>query len=257
MSARNRSNTTSSNTERHQTQRVARSKGVLLFSAVAGILGITGVSFAYPPAMRVLTASESENSAPEMTEDSSEISDGSGPERSIINREEPKSAAAAPSLAPSAAASPTASTPSKPPAAPPTRARGRNSIPESGDSRIGAVINLVNKERQAAGCRPLAENTALNRAAQRHADDMFSRGYFSHVSLDGTQLMQRVQNAGFTGNMVAENIAKGQKSSQDVMHSWMNSPGHRANILNCSYTFIGIGIGGSAHPLIWVQNFGG
>ncbi|GHH10176.1 sigma-70 family RNA polymerase sigma factor [Streptomyces lanatus] len=121
---------------------------------------------------------------------------------------------------------------------------------------VGQVVALVNKERSAAGCGPLAEDPLLNKAAQGHSDDMAARGFFDHTNPDGEDPGQRITAAGYRWSTYGENIAQGQQTPEAVMESWMNSPGHRANILNCSFKDIGVGIhDGSGGPW-WTQAFG-
>ncbi|MGW2747795.1 sigma-70 family RNA polymerase sigma factor [Streptomyces sp. NPDC001450] len=124
----------------------------------------------------------------------------------------------------------------------------------SGD--VAQVVALVNKERAAAGCGPLTENAQLEKAAQAHSDDMAARNFFDHTNPDGADPGQRITAAGYRWSTYGENIAKGQQTPQAVMDSWMNSPGHRANILNCSFKDIGVGVHkGSGGPW-WTQDFG-
>lgn len=131
---------------------------------------------------------------------------------------------------------------------------------------VNEVLNLVNAERtKVPGCPALTLNPKLTTAAQGHSEDMALRNYFSHTSLDGTTPAQRVSNAGYDWSMTGENIAAGQTTPAEVMNAWMNSPGHKANILNCGYTEIGIGHihesddtfpGPYGYQHYWVQNFG-
>ncbi|MGW2707055.1 sigma-70 family RNA polymerase sigma factor [Streptomyces sp. NPDC001340] len=121
---------------------------------------------------------------------------------------------------------------------------------------VAQVVALVNKERAAAGCGPLTENAQLEKAAQAHSDDMAARNFFDHTNPDGADPGQRITAAGYRWSTYGENIAKGQQTPQSVMDSWMNSPGHRANILNCSFKEIGVGVHkGSGGPW-WTQDFG-
>jgi uncharacterized protein YkwD len=115
------------------------------------------------------------------------------------------------------------------------------------------VVSLVNAER-ASYCGPLAVDGRLTTAAQRHSDDMAAHDYFSHTSLNGATLADRARAAGFTGGTLGENIAAGQRTPQDVMAAWMGSAGHRANILNCDYTVIGVGL--NQDGWYWTQVFG-
>ncbi|MGI5373162.1 sigma-70 family RNA polymerase sigma factor [Streptomyces sp. CA-251387] len=168
-----------------------------------------------------------------------------------------------PSASPSKKASPSKSprparkspTPQQSPR--PTRAAA--STPQSQPAptdTVGQVVALVNKERADAGCGPLTEDPLLNKAAQGHSDDMAARNFFDHTNPDGADPGQRITAAGYTWSTYGENIAQGQQTPEAVMDSWMNSPGHRANILNCSFKDIGVGIhDGSGGPW-WTQNFG-
>ena len=118
------------------------------------------------------------------------------------------------------------------------------------------VVDLVNAERAAAAprCGPVTIDDRLAAAAQGHSDDMAAHDYFSHTSLDGSTFTDRAEAAGFTGFAGGENIAAGQRSPQDVMAAWMQSDGHRANILNCDYTVIGVGL--NEDGWYWTQMFG-
>ncbi|GAA3070759.1 hypothetical protein GCM10020254_13180 [Streptomyces goshikiensis] len=120
----------------------------------------------------------------------------------------------------------------------------------------GQVIALVNKERAAAGCGPLTENSQLRSAAQGHSDDMAARNFFDHTNPDGADPGKRVTAAGYRWSTYGENIAGGQQNADSVMDSWMKSPGHRANILNCAFKEIGVGIHQGAGGPWWTQNFG-
>ncbi|WP_408630228.1 CAP domain-containing protein [Amycolatopsis mongoliensis] len=120
-------------------------------------------------------------------------------------------------------------------------------------STVEQVISLVNDERSQAGCKPLAEEPHLTEAAQDYSDDMSARNFFAHTNPEGVTFDQRIKNAGYS-KPGAENIAKGQTSASQVMTAWMNSEGHRANILNCSLTKIGVGFTKAGN--YWVQDFG-
>ncbi|MFE6067440.1 CAP domain-containing protein [Streptomyces sp. NPDC056525] len=122
-------------------------------------------------------------------------------------------------------------------------------------SEADQVIALVNAERAKAGCGPLSANATLTRAAQGHSDDMAARDFFDHTNPDGAGPGERVTAAGYPWSTYGENIAMGQSSPEQVMESWMNSPGHRANILNCDFKEIGVGIHSQGGPY-WTQVFG-
>ena len=116
-----------------------------------------------------------------------------------------------------------------------------------------AVLASTNSQRAAAGCPPVRGDAQLARAAQGHAADMAAKGYFSHTSRDGRTFSQRVLAAGYP-RPGGENIAQGQSSAAEVLQAWMTSSGHRANILNCSFTALGVGYDSNGD--YWVQNFG-
>lgn len=115
------------------------------------------------------------------------------------------------------------------------------------------VVALTNGERQDAGCGPLTADASITAAAQGHASDMANRDYFEHTTPEGVTFDQRIRNAGYS-RPGAENIAKGASTAEQVMELWMNSPGHRANILNCDLNTIGVGI--DRDGFYWVQDFG-
>ncbi|MDO0917640.1 CAP domain-containing protein [Streptomyces sp. DT2A-34] len=125
-------------------------------------------------------------------------------------------------------------------------------------SRTAAeVVELTNRERTGAGLRPLAVDPLLTTAAQAHSADMVARAFYSHTSPEGSQPWDRAAAAGSTRRSIGENIACGQRSPAEVVEGWMNSPGHRANILKRDFTHIGIGLaGGGAAGTYWTQLFG-
>jgi uncharacterized protein YkwD len=117
------------------------------------------------------------------------------------------------------------------------------------------VVTLTNAQRAAAGCGALHVDTRIQAAAIAHSVDMRARGYFTHNSADGETPWQRMADEGYT-TPSAENIAMGQATPQDVVTAWMNSPGHRANILNCSSKSIGVGVQFGPGGPWWTQDFG-
>ena len=121
------------------------------------------------------------------------------------------------------------------------------------------VVELTNDAREQAGCAPLATNTNLNVVAQEHASDMAANSYFSHNSQNGSTPFDRMRAAGASGSgYMAENIAWGQTSAAQVVKAWMDSPGHRKNILNCNLKRIGVGYAvGPTGKTYWVQDFNG
>jgi uncharacterized protein YkwD len=126
----------------------------------------------------------------------------------------------------------------------------------SGGGSEGQVLAMVNSERAKAGCSALTTDSRLAGAARAHSSDMASRNYFSHDTPEGTSVGTRVTGAGYQWSNVGENIAYGQPDAQSVMQAWMNSSGHRANILNCAFRNIGIGTANSSRGLYWTQEFG-
>ncbi|MFJ3963329.1 CAP domain-containing protein [Streptomyces sp. NPDC090036] len=132
---------------------------------------------------------------------------------------------------------------------------GGGSGSSSGDSE-SAVLALVNKERAAAGCGPVTANAKLNAAARGYSDTMARSGVMSHTGPDGSTMTSRVEAAGYAWSRLGENIARGQSDADAVMKAWMNSSGHRANILNCAFKEIGIGVHKGDGGPWWTQNFG-
>ncbi|MFI0767551.1 CAP domain-containing protein [Streptomyces sp. NPDC021218] len=119
------------------------------------------------------------------------------------------------------------------------------------------VIALTNAERAAARLAPLAPDPRLTAAAQAHSDDMVARDFYSHTGPEGGQPWDRARTAGATHRGIGENIACGQRSPAEVVRGWMNSPGHRANILKPDFTHIGVGHAtGSRAGTYWTQVFG-
>ena len=118
-----------------------------------------------------------------------------------------------------------------------------------------AVIRLTNKARATAGCAPLVFDARLRTAARRHSTDMAIHDYFSHTSRNGDTFADRIEAAGYP-HPGAENIARGYETATEVMEGWMDSPGHRANILNCGLHAIGVGVHFGAGGPWWTQDFG-
>lgn len=115
------------------------------------------------------------------------------------------------------------------------------------------VIRLVNEIRVQNGLKPLTENWELSRVARYKSQDMVDNRYFSHTSPVYGSPFQMIRNFGLSFRYAGENIAYGQRTPQAVVNAWMNSSGHRANILNASYTQIGVGYVANGH--YWTQMF--
>jgi uncharacterized protein YkwD len=125
---------------------------------------------------------------------------------------------------------------------------------------VQAVLTLVNAERGARGIAPVSLHVQLTQAAQAHAADQFQRNCFtqlSHTGTDGSSPGDRVARTGLRVRTWGKNIACGHRTPAQVMTAWMNSSGHRRNILNSSFTHIGISVSPNSDGRIyWVQVFG-
>ncbi|MDP4107179.1 MAG: SafA/ExsA family spore coat assembly protein [Bacillota bacterium] len=118
------------------------------------------------------------------------------------------------------------------------------------------VITLTNQERAKNGLKALTANWELSRVARYKAMDMRDKNYFSHTSPTYGDPFTMMKNFGIAFTAAAENIAAGQATPQDVVSAWMNSPGHRANILSTTYTEIGVGYAaGGSYKTYWSQMF--
>lgn len=115
------------------------------------------------------------------------------------------------------------------------------------------VVRLVNVERAKQGLSPLSIDWELARVAKYKSQDMHDRNYFSHTSPTYGSPFDMIKNFGISYKAAGENIAKGQKSAAQVVQAWMNSQGHRANIMSTSYTHIGVGYVADGH--YWTQMF--
>jgi uncharacterized protein YkwD len=122
------------------------------------------------------------------------------------------------------------------------------------------MLERVNTVRRGVGLKPLVLDPRLTSAAQAHAQDMLARTYYNHISPEGTTPRQRVQTAGYSADITAENIAAGQTSVEDALGAWLHSTDHRRNLLDPRLTHIGIGmaLGSYEHrfKILWVQTFG-
>lgn len=125
------------------------------------------------------------------------------------------------------------------PEVPDDQTPGKPEQEEGQDAYRNAVVDLVNAERAKAGLRPLSVDTRVAQAAQLRAQEI--KKSFSHTRPDGSSFSSALNQAGVSYSGTGENIAYGQNSPEAVMQGWMNSSGHRANILNKDYTSIGVG----------------
>lgn len=128
---------------------------------------------------------------------------------------------------------------------------------------IRKVLDLTNGHRRQAGLAPLRLNEKLSSAAQAHSESMAEDDFFSHTGRDGSSPFDRIRSNGYQYKTAAENIAAGYSTPESVVNAWMDSPGHRGNILNGNFREIGIGYhfldndpGSVAYNSYWTQSFG-
>ncbi|WP_246070785.1 CAP domain-containing protein, partial [Paenibacillus kobensis] len=115
------------------------------------------------------------------------------------------------------------------------------------------VVTLVNQERAKAGLSALSSDSLLTKVAAAKAKDMYDNNYFDHTSPTYGSPFDMMRSFGVSYSYAGENIAKGQKSPQEVMNAWMNSAGHKANIMSANYKKIGV----AYYNGEWVQEFTG
>ncbi|MET7322476.1 CAP domain-containing protein [Streptomyces sp. NPDC005549] len=173
----------------------------------------------------------------------------------------PATKPAAPAGTPSKTEKPKTTPSAKPrpvPSRPATQEPAKPSAPAAvseGAVAEAQVLKLVNDERAKVGCSPVAANSALRELAEDFSRAMATQGFFDHTDPSGATPWDRAAAAGISG-LGGENIARGQAGAQAVMDAWMNSPAHRANILNCDFKTLGVGVHfGSGGPW-WTQDFG-
>jgi uncharacterized protein YkwD len=119
-------------------------------------------------------------------------------------------------------------------------------------SGADTVVDLVNEERESAGCSPVSVDAQLAEAAHEHAQDQAETEQMSHTGSDGSTPGERATRAGYEWSSIGENVAWGTTSPERVMEMWMESPHHRENILNCDYEHIGV----DEVDGYWTQDFG-
>lgn len=137
---------------------------------------------------------------------------------------------------------------------------GSTSKPVQITAEESLMLNSVNTERAKESLSALMWCPALARSATEHSKDMANQNYFEHEGLDGRQVSDRAFDQGYKYQTVGENIAVGQRSVAEVMVAWMNSPGHRANIMKPEYRHLGSGVAAGyfkeQQSIYWTQNFG-
>ncbi|MEO3852526.1 CAP domain-containing protein [Streptomyces sp. B8F3] len=174
----------------------------------------------------------------------------SAPEREKQESADPSSESPSPSRTESTSPSPTKTETSEP-----TRSAKPTATADATTAAEAEVLRLVNQERAQAGCRPLTNDPELAKLAGDYSQDMAARGFFDHTDPDGNDPWERAQDYGIA-DLGGENIARGQANAQSVMDAWMNSEGHRANILNCDFRTLGVGAHFADGGPWWTQNFG-
>lgn len=131
-------------------------------------------------------------------------------------------------------------------------------VPANLDAWRDEIMALVNAERRANGLNALRRNLTLERQATQYACEMIQFGFFAHDNpVTGSTLSERSDEFGYDFLVVGENLAAGQRTPQAAFNDWLDSPGHRQNILDPRFTELGVGIRtGGQYGIYWVQEFG-
>ncbi|MEU5688361.1 RNA polymerase [Streptomyces venezuelae] len=237
---------------RDRARRRRRTTGVAAAVVALGIGGAAVHLLTSPDTDESTPATAAAPASPTTPAASTSASPSASPKRSASPSAKPK-----PSKTKKKAKPTPTRTPDKPKPKPTTpKAPDPDPAPQQPSGTAEQVVALVNNERAKAGCGPVRSNSKLASAAAKHSADMAARDYFDHTSPDGTDPGDRITAAGYRWSTYGENIARGQQTPASVMDSWMKSPGHKANILNCDFKELGVGIhNGSGGPW-WTQAFG-
>lgn len=130
-------------------------------------------------------------------------------------------------------------------------------LPDGAEALARNALAAINGEREAKNLAPLTPDPRLQEAAQAHACDSATRNRMGHDGSDGSDLGQRATRSGYDYRAIAENVAQGYPSPESVTQGWMNSPGHRRNILMRNAKDAGVGVAlGRNGDLHWVLNLG-
>jgi uncharacterized protein YkwD len=219
----------------------------LIGLAIVLLIGLAGVAFVVPQALAGGPATSSASTplpgSPDRTLDSAT---GESATPSATGSLAPSPSVTVPSV--SATPSPTATRAASSPK-PSPKATGPTAIEDQ-------VTSLVNIERKKVGCGALRTDERLRTAARAHSADMVRYDYFGHDGHDGKDPGYRMTAAGYSWSAWAENIAYGYASAAEVVKGWMNSDGHRKNILNCNYRDVGVGLAYKGSTPYWTQDFG-
>ena len=125
--------------------------------------------------------------------------------------------------------------------------------PPSTQDEVRVIADLVNDHRRRVGCKPLVWMSVVAAVAQRHSENMANHGFFSHTDHRGKDPFDRLTDAGIVYRSAAENIAYGQQSAEQVLHSWLSSSGHRRNIEDCGFAQHGIGLANTRWTHVFVN----
>ncbi|SEF14629.1 RNA polymerase sigma factor, sigma-70 family [Streptomyces sp. 2112.3] len=177
-------------------------------------------------------------------------------ERKDAGRDEPKAARTAPSPPPTPDPTPTP-TPTHTPS--PTRTATASPTPSARPAPAAPSLeeqatSLINRRRDRAGCGPLHIDRRLHTAARRHSADMAARQYYEHNAPDGTGPDERITAAGYQWSSWGENLDRGPRTAAAAVNDWMGDAMHRDNLLNCTFTSVGIGVVQGAGGPWWTQD---
>jgi uncharacterized protein YkwD len=128
-------------------------------------------------------------------------------------------------------------------------------VAQTNETVAEELLRLVNVERRRVNAKPLVLSPQLTAAAQRHSQDMAANRRMSHTGSDGSTMRSRIDDTQYRWSTIGENVAMGQPNAAAVMAAWVNSPGHRQNILNPAFTELGIGYATAANRPYWTQVF--
>ncbi|GAA3726241.1 hypothetical protein GCM10022225_04110 [Plantactinospora mayteni] len=229
--------------------------------AVTALLGVFGVGAALlPPSLAGSPAGNREGQPAVEAAGPEESTDLATPEPTGTAEPTATPTPTATATRPAAKPKVTTTAPKPPrttsPAAPRTPARSGSGAGETGSSQEAQVLAIVNRERAANGCGAVVVNADLAKAARLHSQDQGEHTNMSHTGSDGSDFVERARRAGYD-RPIGENVAMGYENAAAVMDGWMNSSGHRANILNCDAKAMGVGVAtGADGRLYWTQMFG-
>ncbi|MEJ3744182.1 CAP domain-containing protein [Actinomycetes bacterium KLBMP 9797] len=225
---------------------------------LALLVGVLLLSFGTGAAL--LRPSVAATGGDRTTNTAAERPDGAGGFGAASVAQAPPSANPTPSASPAGKpakkpdATPSRTTATKPKRTTTTRPAAGTGTTQSADEN--EVVEITNRERAEGGCGTVTVNAKLATAARQHSQDQAEHNNMSHTGSDGSSPWDRTERAGYT-NAIGENVAMGYRTPAAVMDGWMNSSGHRANILNCDAKAIGVGLAyASDGSPYWTQIFG-